>query len=154
MTGRRTTNETAATIRSASLTGGVLGVGLMGAADEILFHQVLQWHNFYVHGTDYWRVASDGLFHLLTTLLLGVAAFLLWRQRRQLSTLASSRPLWSGLFFGAGGFQLFDGVVNHKLLQLHPVREGAENVLLYDAGWIVSGLLFLYCGWLLWRSRV
>lgn len=147
---QRTTNNTTA-IRLARLTGGVLGVGLMGAADEILFHQLLQWHNFYVHSTDYWRVASDGFFHLFTTTLLGLAAFLLWRQRRRFSTLTSSRPFWSGLFFGAGGFQLFDGVVNHKFLRLHPVREGAENILLYDAGWIVSGLLFLYCSWLLWR---
>lgn len=149
---RRPTNETAAAIRPARLTGGVLGVGLTGAADEILFHQLLQWHNFYVHSAAYWRVASDGFFHLFTTTLLGLAAFLLWRQRRQFSTLTSSRPFWSGLFFGAGGFQIFDGVVNHKILQLHPVREGAENILLYDTGWIVAGLLFLYCGWLLWRK--
>ena len=152
MSRRHTTDDTTA-IRPARLTGGVLGVGLMGAADEILFHQLLQWHNFYVHSTDYWRVASDGLFHLFTTSLLGLAAFLLWRQRRRFSTLTSSRPFWSGIFLGAGGFQLFDGVVNHKLLRLHPVREGAENILLYDAGWIVSGLLFLYCGWLLWQRR-
>lgn len=148
---RRRTPDNTAAIRTARLTGSVLGVGLMGAADEILFHQLLQWHNFYVHSADYWRVASDGFFHLFTTSLLGLAAFLLWRQRRHFSTLTSSRPFWSGLFFGAGGFQIFDGVVNHKLLRLHPVREGAENILLYDAGWVFSGLLLLYCGWLLWR---
>ena len=153
MTERRIKDEPATANRSARLVGGVLGVGLMGAADEILFHQLLQWHNFYVHSTDYWRVASDGFFHLFTATLLGLAVFLLWRQRRRFSTLTSSRPFWSGIFLGAGGFQLFDGVVNHKLLQLHPVREGAQNILLYDLGWIVSGLLFLYCGWLLWRSR-
>ncbi len=148
---RRRTPDNTAAIRAARLTGSVLGVGLMGTADEILFHQLLQWHNFYVHTADYWRVASDGFFHLFTLSLLGLAAFLLWRQRRHFSTLTSSRPFWSGLFFGAGGFQIFDGVVNHKLLRLHPVREGAENILLYDAGWVFSGLLLLYCGWLLWR---
>jgi len=143
---------TGAVVRLTRWSGGLLGVGLMGAADEILFHQLLQWHNFYVHGTDYWRIASDGFFHLFTASLLGLSAILLWLRRRDLGTLMGGRPFWSSLFLGAGGFQLFDGVVNHKILRLHPVREGAENLLLYDAGWIFSALLLLYCGWLLRRT--
>jgi uncharacterized membrane protein len=28
--------------------------------------------------------------------------------------------------------RLYDGIVQHKILQLHPVREGAPNQLPYD----------------------
>lgn len=152
MTKQTAVPEQAATMRLVFRTGALLGIGLVGSADEILFHQLLQWHNFYVHGSDYWRIASDGLFHLLTTAVLFLAAARLWSRRRQFSTFMNSRLFWSGVFMGGGGFQLFDGTVNHKVLRLHPVREGAENILPYDVGWLVSGLFLLYCGWLLWRS--
>lgn len=33
--------------------------------------------------------------------------------------------LWTGII-GTGAFNLFDGIVNHKILQLHPVREGVS----------------------------
>lgn len=29
---------------------------------------------------------------------------------------------WGGLLLGAGGFQLYDGIVQHKLLGLHQIR--------------------------------
>lgn len=152
MTNQPAASDQAATARLVFRTGALLGIGLVGAADEILFHQLLQWHNFYVHSSDYWRIASDGLFHLFTVSLLFFAAARLWARRRHFSTFVSGRLFWAGVFSGGGGFQLFDGTINHKVLQLHPVREGAENIVPYDVGWIVSGLLLLYCGWLLWRS--
>ena len=152
MTQQVSAPDQAGTARLVFRTGVLLGIGLVGAADEILFHQLLQWHNFYVHSGDYWRVASDGLFHLLTASLLFFTAARLWAKRRHFGTFVRGRLFWSGVFWGGGGFQLFDGTVNHKILRLHPVREGAENILPYDAGWIFSGLLLLYCGWLLRRS--
>ncbi|GIV95444.1 MAG: hypothetical protein KatS3mg057_0101 [Herpetosiphonaceae bacterium] len=141
-------------IRSALISGAFLGVGLMGAVDEIAFHQLLQWHNFYIHTTPFWRIFSDGLFHIFTALMLVAGALRLWSQRQWLSQVSTSRPLWAGLLLGAGGFQLFDGTVNHKLLQIHPVREGVENPLPYDIAWITSAIVLLAAGWLLWRGRV
>ena len=44
-----------------------------------------------------------------------------------------------------GGFQLFDGIVTHKILGLHQVRY-VDNLLLYDLAWNVSGLLLLLLG--------
>lgn len=41
---------------------------------------------------------------------------------------------WPGMLFGAGGFQLFDGVVDHKVLRLGQVRY-VENLWLYDLAW-------------------
>lgn len=141
-------------IRTALWIGVIIGIGLIGALDEIVFHQLLQWHNFYVHSTDYWRIFSDGLFHLFTAATLFLGALRLWIERGRLASLGSNRPFWAGILLGAGGFQLFDGTVNHKLLQLHPIREGAPNILPYDIAWIAFALLLLLAGWLLRREGI
>jgi uncharacterized membrane protein len=134
-------------------TGVVLGVGLVGAVDETAFHQLLQWHNFYVHADRYWRVVSDGLFHVFTSAMLFLGAMRLWAQRRRVSLVVSVKPLGSGLLIGMGAFQLFDGIVNHKILQLHPVREGVDNIWMYDLAWNIPAALVLLAGLLLWRTR-
>jgi len=148
-----TISQASSATRAVVWTGACLGVGLMGALDEIVFHQILQWHNFYVDTDQYWRIVSDGLFHIFTTTMLYLGALRLWTQRRQVSTVVSGRPFWSGLLMGLGGFQLFDGTVNHKILQLHPVREGVgERLWIYDLAWNVPAALILLAGWLLWRK--
>lgn len=138
--------------RSAMITGVLVGIGLVGALDEIVFHQLLQWHNFYVHTTSFWRIVSDGLFHAFTALLLFIGTQRLWTTRRALSRLDRRGPLWGGILLGAGGFQLFDGTINHKLLQIHPIREGVDNILLYDLAWNAAAVLLLIAGWLVWRA--
>lgn len=129
----------------------ILGIGLMGAADTILFHQLLQWHNFYTDTTEYWRIFSDGLFHAFTATMLFLGALRLWEQRVEASRILSSLPLWSGILMGMGGFQLFDGIVNHKILRLHQIREDAENMLPYDVAWNLFALFVLLTGWYVWR---
>lgn len=129
-----------------------LGIGLIGAIDTIIFHQLLQWHNFYVDASERWRIFSDGLLHVFTTTMLFLGAYWLWQQRGTFSRIVNGKPFWSGILLGGGGFQLFDGIVDHKLLRLHPVREGASNILLYDAAWIASALVMLGVGWAVWRS--
>lgn len=124
----------------------------MGAVDEIVFHQLLQWHHFYVMTTAYWQVFSDGLFHLVTTSLFFAAVMLLWAQRANFAALVSGRPFVSALLVGAGCFQLFDGTVNHKLLGLHPVRMGADPAWPYDLGWLLSGAVLLAIGLLYGRG--
>jgi uncharacterized membrane protein len=137
--------------RSALVTGLLLGVGLVGALDEIVLHQLLQWHNFYVHATRFWRVFVDGLFHAVTTALLVAGAVRLWRDRALLSRVPAWTPLGAGVLLGMGGFNLYDGIVQHKLLRLHPVREGVPDELPYDLAFNAVSLALLAAGWLLWR---
>ena len=125
----------------------------MGAIDEIVFHQLLQWHHFYNDTTPSREIVSDGLLHLFTLVMLLLGALLLWRERRQLSDLLGDRPFWAGFFLGLGGFQLFDGIVNHKVLGLHQIRQNTDNLLLYDLVWNAGAVLLLAVGWRLWRSR-
>ncbi len=138
--------------RSLLLTGVLLGVGLVGSLDQIVLHELLQWHNFYVHTTEYWRIFIDGLFHAFSSAMLFAGAMRLWSQRRTIGSLTGARPLAAGILFGMGGFNLYDGIVQHKLMQLHPVREGVENVLPYDLAFNGIALLLLIVGWLVWRS--
>lgn len=131
--------------------GLLMGVGVAGTLDEVILHQLLQWHNFYVHTTQYWRIFIDGLFHLFSSLMLSSSALLLFLHRRQLSALHNALALLAGVLMGAGSFNLYDGIVQHKLLNLHPVREGVENILPYDLVYNAIALLLLVAGVLLWR---
>jgi uncharacterized membrane protein len=135
-------------------TGAILGVGVAGTLDEVVLHQLLQWHNFYVHTHEAGRTVSDGLFHLASSAMLALGALRLWRQRRLLSGLPTGRTLGAGILIGLGGFNLWDGTVHHKVLRLHPVREGVPNQLPYDVAFIALSLAVLLAGvWLLRRAR-
>jgi uncharacterized membrane protein len=131
------------------------GAGLMGAIDAIAFHHLLRWHNLYVHAGSDWRAISDGLLHVFTTALMIAGFFLLWRQRRLLTEgHARGLVLAGGLWLGMGVFQFVDGTLFHKVLALHPVREGVAAQLPYDVAWIGSALVLIAIGGaLLWRSR-
>ena len=81
----------------------------MAAVDEIVFHQLLAWHHFYDRSTPRIGLLSDGLLHATELLLLVAGFFLLadLARRRELR----KRSARAGFFLGAGGFQLFDGIV-------------------------------------------
>ena len=145
-------DETRGDPRSVLWASIPLGIGMVGAIDEIIFHQLLQWHNFYVDASEYWRTFSDGLLHTFITAMLFFGAYQLWQERQAFSAIVGSKPFWAGALLGGGGFHLWDGVVDHKLLRLHPVREGADNLLLYDIAWIAVALALLVVGWAIWRS--
>lgn len=79
---RRDGGETAA--------GIVLGVGLGGLFDGIVFHQLLQWH----HMVSGWRAPEtmenmalntlwDGLFHVLAYAFVVAGLLMLWRVARR-----------------------------------------------------------------------
>ena len=57
----------------------------------------------------------------------------------------------AGFFIGMGGFQLFDGIVDHKILRLHQIRYGIDYLLLYDIVWNTAGAILLLTGLVLSR---
>lgn len=134
--------------RRSRLSGALIGIGLMAAVDEIVFHQLLAWHHFYDRATPAVALLSDGLLHSAELIFL-IAGFFMFAdvRRRQALVRASA---WAGFFMGAGGFQLFDGIVDHKILRLHQVRY-VENVLPYDVAWNAFGLLLLVVGSVIYR---
>ena len=134
-------------------TGIYLGIGAMGALDEIAFHQLLQWHHFYVHTDLEGQIVSDGLLHLFTLAMLLLGASLLWERRRLIASVPGRRPFLAGFLLGLGGFQLFDGIVDHKILRLHQIREDTGNLLPYDLAWNAAAVLLLVAGWVVWRRH-
>jgi len=151
--------------RSVFLTGVLLGVGIVGALDEAIFHQILQWHTFYWSDSEGQRILSDGLFHLLTLAVLVYAIVRVWQTS---TTLHGHRAALIGaILVGAGGFNLYDGLVQHALLHLHLVNEYvcanpmANNSLAtcapdipYELAWGAMALALLAAGAVRWRSAV
>ena len=130
--------------RRSLLAAAMIGVGVMAAVDEIVFHQILAWHHFYDRSTAQIGLLSDGLLHAAEVVLI-VAGFFLVADLRHRRALAV-RAAWGGFFLGAGGFQLFDGVINHKVLGLHQIRYGVEDLWVYDLVWNAAGVLLLLIG--------
>ncbi|PAZ09810.1 hypothetical protein CLM62_44460 [Streptomyces sp. SA15] len=121
----------------------LIGAAVMAAVDEIVFHQILNWHHFYDRSTTGAGLLSDGLLHSAELLAL-VAGFFFYADLRRREALAPVHA-WSGFFLGLGIFQLFDGIVDHKLLRLHQVRYGVD-VTPYDWAWNIAGLILLLTG--------
>ncbi|MFF8032877.1 MULTISPECIES: DUF2243 domain-containing protein [unclassified Streptomyces] len=126
------------------------GAAVMAAVDEIVFHQILHWHHFYDRSTPDAALVSDGLLHTAELLAL-VAGLFLYADLRRRRTLSPAHAR-GGFLLGAGAFQLFDGIVDHKLLRLHQIRYGVD-VTPYDWAWNLAGLALLVVGlWLVVRA--
>ncbi|WP_435748025.1 DUF2243 domain-containing protein [Nocardioides sp. SYSU DS0663] len=129
--------------RRSRWVGALIGVGLMAGVDEIVFHQLLAWHHFYDRSTGAVALASDGLLHAGELVALVAGFFLLADLLR--SRALHRRQAWAGLLLGMGAFQVWDGLVHHKLLRLHQVRYDVE-VLPYDLAWNGAGVVLLVVG--------
>ena len=57
----------------------LLGVGVAGTLDEVIFHQLLRWHHFYDRSDAAVALISDGVFHLVSTGAIILGGILLWR---------------------------------------------------------------------------
>lgn len=157
---RASTNTLAILRERRALWGGLtMGFGLGGLIDGVLLHQILQWHNVVsarvapdTIETLRTNVLADGLFSAAMLLVVGSGFALLWSARRtpRLATTA----LIGALLLGWGGFNVYDSVVHHWLLELHHIREGTDHpALAYDLGFFVFALILLGVGGALIRDR-
>ena len=154
-------------LRPAVVTGVLLGIGIAGFIDESVFHQLLQWHTFYWATDQRGRILSDGLFHVGSTLILLWGAWRLWRDRASWAPW-HSRAILGGILVGVGGFNTYDGVVQHVLLHLHLVNEHVCSVpqdpnnsilscradIPYEVVWIVLSVAVLVAGILVARQAL
>ncbi|GGA62470.1 membrane protein [Pseudoclavibacter endophyticus] len=138
--------------RRQVVSGFLFGCGIAASViDLFIFHLVLQWHHFYDRSTPEVALIADGFFHAFGWFITVAGLFLLADVRRR-SGINWRR--WAGATAtGVGLFQLFDGVVNHKVLRIHQIRYDVD-VLPYDVVWIGSALIILAVGsFVLWRTR-
>ncbi len=148
----------------AAWAGVLLGIGLGGFFDGIVFHQLLQWHHLLssVAADPVTTVAGlrvntfwDGVFHAGTYLVTAAGLLLLWR-------VAAMAPApWSGRWFaglillGWGVFNLVEGLIDHELLGLHHVNETVPRSqwIWWDLAFLVWGAAMLLIGWRLIQAR-
>lgn len=138
--------------------GLLLGAGLGGFVDGIVFHQLLQWHGMLsarlppdnlvdAKVNMFW----DGVFHACVWLMTVAGVALLFRAGRRADA-AWSAPLLAGAaLMGWGAFNLVEGLVNHQLLGLHHVADWAADPGPADLAFLASGLVLgglgAACAW-------
>ena len=121
----------------------LIGIGLMAAVDEIVFHQILGWHHLFDRSTPQIGLLSDGLLHAAEIVAIAADGFLLADAHRRAAI--GRRVAAAGVLVGAGAFQLWDAIVDHKVLRIHQIRSGVD-LLPYDLAWLASALLLLVAG--------
>jgi uncharacterized membrane protein len=138
--------------------GALLGIGLGGFFDGILFHQLLQWHNLLsarIPPTTLiamkYNMVWDGLFHTFTWLMTVVGVALLWRAGQRPDVPWSTRVFVGSAALGWGLFNVVEGLIDHYLLELHHVHPG-ENEAAWDLAFLVFGALLIAGGSTLIRA--
>lgn len=131
-------------------SGVLCGIGLAAFIDETFFHQLLHWHHFYDKSTRAVGLVSDGLFHASGFVCIVVGLFLLADALRRGGFVP--KRWWAALLIGAGGFQLYDGIVQHKLLGLHQIRYHV-TIWPYDLVWNVIAAVLIVVGAVLMTGR-
>lgn len=146
------------TIRPLISAGTLLGIGLGGFIDGILFHQILQVHNMLSARFPKTSIANieinmfwDGLFHAFTWLMTAIGLAMLWSAVRRSDVVLSTRSLVGSLVMGWGIFNLVEGTINHLILNIHHVVEGPDH-LPYDLAFLASGVVMILAGISLIRS--
>lgn len=133
-----------------NLWAGILfGLGFVAFLDETLFHQLLHWHKFYDKSTVAAGLVSDGLFHAFSWFATVGGLYLVADLRRR--DALWHKMFWGGKLIGGGGFQLYDGTIQHKVMRIHQIRYDVD-IVPYDIVWNVSAILMIAAGLLLIRS--
>ena len=135
--------------------GTLLGMGLGGFVDGILFHQILQLHSMLSARLPQNELVNvkismvwDGLFHALAWCTTAAGLAMLWQAGKRQDCPWSGKTLWGSLLMGWGIFNLVEGLIDHHLLGIHHVVE-RKGLSVFDYLFLAAGLLFIILG-LVW----
>lgn len=138
--------------------GVLLGIGMGGFFDGILFHQLLQLHNMLSAAYPKTTIPNveinmfwDGLFHAFTWVTTALGLSVLWSAGRHAEVPWSTRAFLGSLFLGWGLFNFIEGVIDHHLLQIHHVVERL-GLSVFDYAFLGSGVVFMLLGLTLIQS--
>jgi uncharacterized membrane protein len=143
--------------------GTLLGIGLGGFVDGIVFHQLMQVHNMLsarypksgvppetavvnIEIDMFW----DGLFHARCWVAAAAGLALLWNAVRRADVPLSTRIFAGSMFMGWGLFNPVEGIIDHHVLHVHHVT-GTANHLVFELAFLTSGVAFIVLG--LWSIR-
>jgi uncharacterized membrane protein len=134
--------------------GVLMGAGLGGFVDGIVFHQILQWHHMLSSYTPPYDLVNlkvnmfwDGIFHAAVWVMVVVGLALLWRAGQRKDVPWSGRTFLGSLMAGWGLFNLVEGLIDHEWLGLHHVNEYAANHTAWDMAFLALGVVLLLGGW-------
>ncbi|WP_445662538.1 DUF2243 domain-containing protein [Cytobacillus sp. FSL K6-0265] len=131
------------------ISGILFGLGLVAFIDEMVFHQLLSWHHFYDQSTTKIGLLSDGLFHAFSWFATVASLFMVADLRRRDSWW---KKRWiGGVLLGIGLFNLYDGLIQHKVFKLHQIRYGVD-LLPYDLVWNITAALITIIGIIIIRK--
>ena len=132
--------------------GTVLGMGMGGFLDGIVFHQLLQTHNMLSARRPKDSIANieinmfwDGLFHSGTWLLTAAGLAMLWHATRRRDVPHAGRTFVGALLLGWGIFNLVEGVIDHFILHVHHLVERL-GFSIWDWAYLGSGVLLIVVG--------
>jgi uncharacterized membrane protein len=138
----------------------VLGIGLGGFFDGIVFHQIFQWHamisNILPPSTLMSKSVNmfwDGIFHFFTLSVVIVGVVLFWKLLRRKNIDTSGKLFGGGLLLGWGLFNIVEGVINHQILKLHNVMEFSTNHDIGNFIFLGVSLLMLGIGYMIIQGR-
>lgn len=138
-------------------SGLLIGAGMGGFLDGIIFHQILQFHNMFSAQIPPDTLVNakinmfwDGLFHAAVWLMTATGIFMFWKASRRTDILWSGRIFFGSILAGFGLFNFIEGIIDHQILGIHHVYEYAENKIIFDLAFLVSGIVLqLIGGWLI-----
>jgi uncharacterized membrane protein len=139
--------------------GTLLGVGMGGFVDGIVFHQLLQVHNMLSGKYQMTTLVNseinmfwDGLFHAFCWVMVAIGLALLWRAGLRSDVPWSTRTLVGALVLGFGLFNLIEGILDHHVLRIHNVVQRLGESA-WDYGFLgVGGVALIFVGWGMIRS--
>lgn len=148
-----------ATTKPLVAAGILMGAGMGGFVDGIVFHQILQFHNM-VSG---WLPPSnlvdakvnmfwDGVFHAAVWVMTALGLWMLWNAGRRPDVPWSGKTFLGAWIGGWGIFNTVEGLIDHLILGIHHVNEYAPDPLAWDLAFQASGIVLIVLGWLLARS--
>jgi len=138
----------------------VLGIGIGGFIDGIVFHQILQWHEMisnkiapvtYVAKSV--NMFWDGIFHLFTLIVTVTGIILMWKLLKRKDTDHSGNLFVGGLLLGFGLFNLLEGIADHHVLKLHNVREVTPDKQAWNIGFLALSVVLIIVGLLIARQK-
>lgn len=144
--------NTASNFRPLRTAATLIGVGMGGFVDGIVFHQILQTHNMLSAKLPKTTIANieinmvwDGIFHAFCWIMVFSGLMLLWNAGKKADVPWSSKTLFGSMLLGWGLFNLIEGLLDHHILNLHHVIERL-GVSFADYLFLLSGVVFIAIG--------
>lgn len=136
----------------------IIGIGIGGFIDGIVFHQILQWHEMLSNKIPPFTLTAkslnmfwDGIFHAVTLAVTLTGIILLYKQLHRKNVLKSNKLFAGGLLCGWAIFNLVEGLLNHHIFHLHYVKD-IGNSQLWNVMFMIVSVLLLVIGVMLIRS--